>query len=225
MNQGLYIAFEGIEGCGKSTQCELLVARLGREFPEKEIVLTREPGGTPISERIRNILLSPKESNSQMEPLTEVCLFAAARAQSLREIVKPALDRGAIVLADRSIFSSLAYQSYGREIDESLVREINLPALEKTLPDLVVFPDVLVEVGFGRIRDREKDRMEKEEWEFHKRVREGYLSLAKDDRHRFLIVDGSLPVEEQAEIIWERVAPLIRDLEPIRELQIRGERE
>ena len=118
MNKGLYIAFEGIEGCGKSTQCELLVARLKREFPAKEIVLTREPGGTPISEEIRNILLSPEESNSQMEPLTEVYLFAAARAQSLREIVKPALDRGAIVLADRSIYSSLAYQSYGREIDE-----------------------------------------------------------------------------------------------------------
>ncbi|HUS60452.1 MAG TPA: dTMP kinase [Nevskiaceae bacterium] len=223
--KSLYIAFEGIEGCGKSTQCELLVARLRREFPKKEIVLTREPGGTEISEAIRNILLNPEISKNKMESLTEVYLFAAARTETLRKIVKPGLERGAIVVSDRCLYANLAYQGFGRELGVVRVWEINLPALEKTLPDLVVFPDVSVEVGFGRIRDREKDRMEKEEWEFHKRVREGYLFLAEDDRHRFLVVDGSLSVDEQAEIIWERVAPLIRDLEPIRELQIRGERE
>ncbi|PJE69370.1 dTMP kinase [Candidatus Shapirobacteria bacterium CG10_big_fil_rev_8_21_14_0_10_38_14] len=225
MNKGFYIAFEGIEGCGKSTQSELLVAKLRQEFSEQEIVLTREPGGTEISEAIRNVLLNPKISSHQMEPLVEVYLFAAARAQSLREVIKPALERGAVVIADRSIYSSLAYQAFGRELGVDRIWEINLPAIGRTLPDLVILPDIFVETGFARISNQEKDRMEQEKLEFHQKVREGYLFLAQQDENRFLVIDGSLPIETQAELIWERVRTLIPNDEVRRELQIRKERE
>ena len=225
MYKGFYIAFEGIEGCGKSTQSELLVAKLRQEFSEQEIVLTREPGGTEISEAIRNVLLNPKISSHQMEPLAEVYLFAAARAQSLREVVKPALERGAVVIADRSIYSSLAYQAFGRELGVDRIWEINLPAIGRTLPDLVILPDIFVETGFARISNQEKDRMEQEKLEFHQKVREGYLFLAQQDENRFLVIDGSLPIETQAELIWERVRTLIPNDEVRRELQIRKERE
>jgi len=208
--RGFYIVFEGIEGCGKSTQSELLQKRLKKEFPEKEIVLTREPGGVKISEAIRDILLHFEINEGEMRSLTEIYLFASARAQSLREIVRPALVRGAIVISDRSIYSSLAYQGFGRKLGLKKVWEINKKALGGLLPDRVILPDILPEIGLARIEGKNKDRLDSEKIEFYKRTRDGYLFLAKKEGKRFIIVDGTLAVKSQAEIIWKGLSVMLR---------------
>jgi dTMP kinase len=209
---GLFIAFEGVEGSGKSTQVGSLVATLQEEG--LDVVVTREPGGPPVAERIRDLLLDPNAEG--MDPRTEALLYAAARAEHVRRVVAPGLEAGKVVVCDRFIDSSLAYQGFARELGDSDVLEINRWAVAGVIPDVVVLLDLDADEGLRRVRDRAlqrsrsrpddtrplrlteawreqgaSDRLEAENPEFHRRVAAGYRELARRDRGRFVIVDAS----------------------------------
>jgi len=209
---GTYIAFEGPEGCGKSTQLYWLARNLQEKFPGREIVRTFEPGGTPTSDRIRNEVLGKREGEKEMEPTTEALLFAASRSESLAKIVKPALERGAIVISDRSIFSSLAYQGFGRKMGWEHVWGLNKPVVGLLVPDLIIFPKVPPEVGLRRIFEKRQgkfDRLDGQDIDFHRLVSFGFDYLAMKFPELFLVVDGELSIEQQAEIISEGVYRLL----------------
>ncbi|HET6419583.1 MAG TPA: dTMP kinase [Geobacteraceae bacterium] len=199
-----FITFEGIEGCGKTTQMKLLSRHLAEKgFPA---VMTREPGGCPISLKIRDILLDA--ANSRMVPLAELLLYAAARAQHVAEVIKPALDAGKIVLCDRFTDATVAYQGYGRQLDQSLIGELNRLAAGNVRPGLTVLIDCEVETGLKRANDRieastgaREERFELESVQFHRRVREGYLRLAAAEPDRFIVIDGDRSVGEVEESI------------------------
>ncbi|MBR2645998.1 MAG: dTMP kinase [Clostridia bacterium] len=190
---GKFITFEGCDGCGKSTQL-----RLFSEYLEKTgtpYIFTREPGGGKISEAIREILLSGK--NTEMTDECEALLYAAARAQHLRDRVQPALASGKLVVCDRYVDSSLAYQAYARGLGEDFVRKINAYALEKYRPDVTVFIDLTPEEAFLRKHGAdENDRLEQAGMQFHKRVYEGYKKIAEQEPDRVVCVDGRQSVEE-----------------------------
>lgn len=186
-----FITFEGIEGSGKTTQIRLLSERMSELG--HPVVVTREPGGCPIADRIRGILLDP--DNRGMVPRAELLLYAAARAQHVSEIIRPALQAGKIVLCDRFTDATLAYQGFGRRLDEDLIRQLNRLASEELRPDLTLLLDLPVEEGLGRALQREKiardnteGRFEREAMEFHRHVRQGYLQLAEQEPDRFRIV-------------------------------------
>ena len=195
MNKGFFITFEGGDGSGKSTQIEFLRGSL--EAMELEVMVTREPGGNRISEEIRKILLDPE--NDEMSPKTEMLLYAAARAQLIDECIRPALDEGKVVICDRFLDSSIAYQGYGRGLGES-VETVNGPATEDCMPDLTFFLDIDPESAGGRIRDRgeKKDRIEQEGNDFRARVAQGYSALAEKYPYRIVRIDASAGVEEIA---------------------------
>jgi len=200
--EGVFISFEGGEGSGKSEQ----IVRLREKLEEKgkKIVLTREPGGTKISEQIREVLLSKK--NLDMAYTTEVLLFQSARAQVYRELIIPALEMGKWVLADRTSDSSLVYQGKVRGFGEEKIRELNDLSTKETYPDLTFLLDVPVEVGLGRRNGTSKnDRLDLEGLEFHKKVRQAYLDLAEKESERFEVVDASASIEEIAEEVWKIV--------------------
>jgi dTMP kinase len=189
---GFFITFEGIEGCGKTTQIRHLTARLeGKRLP---FLLTREPGGTAIGDRIRQILLSSE--NSRMEPVTEFFLYVAARAQHVAQIVLPALRDGKTVLCDRFADATLAYQGNGRGLNLAWLEEIHERFLKGLKPDLTFLLDLPVEEGLRRAWKRmenqavKEDRFEKEALAFHRRVREGYLLLARKEPKRIVVLDG-----------------------------------
>ncbi|HJW35478.1 MAG TPA: dTMP kinase, partial [Actinomycetes bacterium] len=169
---GRLIAFEGVEGSGKSTQLELL--RQALEARVDEVVVTREPGGTPAGERVRALLLDPEV---ELGPRAEALLFAAARAELVAEVIRPALERGAVVLCDRYLDSSLAYQGDARGLGRGPVEEVNRFATGGLLPDLVVLLDLDPASGLRR-RAREPDRIEAQDLDFHRRVRDAFLDLA-----------------------------------------------
>ena len=191
--KGKFITFEGCDGCGKSTQLQFW-----REyFTEKNIphVFTREPGGGAISEAIREILLSGK--NKDMSDECEALLFAAARVQHLKEVVKPALDAGKIVVCDRYVDSSFAYQAYARELGEDFIEKINSFALENYLPDCTVFIDLTPEAAFRRKHGAdENDRMEQAGMRFHQKVYQGYQAMLKKYPERIVAVNGEQTPEE-----------------------------
>ena len=190
MDQGLFITFEGGDGSGKSTQIKLLNDYLISKG--YDVVLTREPGGTPISEKIREIILD--KNNTEMDPVTEAFLYASSRAQHVAEKIKPALDAGKIVICDRFVDSSLAYQGYGRNLGD-MVWEINKYAVNGTMPDITFLFKVDPEVGMKRATARsEKDRLEQEKIEFHKRLYEGYLQIEKDF-DRIVGIDAERDIE------------------------------
>jgi dTMP kinase len=196
--KGKFISFEGIEGTGKSTQAKLLQqGLLGLGY---EVILTEEPGGTLISLRIREILLSVDHTN--MKPLTELLLYNAARAQHIEEVILPALNRGAVVITDRFTDSTFAYQGYGRGIDLDLLESIDKIATNGLRPDITVLLDLDVETGLKRNRRINKtDRLELEDVEFHERVRKGYHELAAKEPERIKVLDASVGIEELKIII------------------------
>jgi dTMP kinase len=189
---GRLIAFEGVEGAGKSTQLELLRRQL--EGRGREVVVTREPGGTPVGERVRALLLDPEV---EIYPRTEALLFAAARAELVERVIRPALERGAVVLCDRYLDSSLAYQGGARGLGRGPVEEVNRLATGGLLPDLVVLLDLDPADGLRR-RQGDRDRIEAQDLDFHRRVREAFRALAAADPNRFAVVDGAAPVREVA---------------------------
>lgn len=203
---GRLISFEGSEGAGKSTQ----IARLAAEFQQagREVLTTREPGGTEIGEQIRNLLVHNSKGD-EMCAETELLLFAAARAQLVREVIAPALLRGAIVLSDRFLDSSTVYQGIGRNLAADPVSQINRFAVGNVMPDLTVVLDVPEEVSLARLKRRASglpDRMERQNVEFYRKVREGYLVLARGLPERFVLLDGTLPEDVIARRIRAELA-------------------
>jgi dTMP kinase len=202
---GLYITFEGGDGAGKTTQAELLCSWLAERG--LEVVRTRDPGGTPLGQQVRELLLH----GGHVDQRAEALLYAADRAQNLAEVVRPALARGAAVVQDRYIDSSLAYQGAGRPLPAAEIRLLNEWATEGLWPQLTVLLDVSPELAAERreVTGRQADRLESEEVEFHRRVREGFLALAAAEPDRFLVLDAALPVEELHALVLARVAPLL----------------
>ena len=187
MKRGKFITFEGCDGCGKSTQLKKLSDYLTEN--KIEHIFTREPGGGNISEAIREILLNGK--NTEMSDECEALLYAAARAQHISEKIEPALAAGKLVVCDRYVDSSFAYQAYARGLGEEFVSKINAFAIEKYRPDLTVFIDLTPEEAFKRKQGAdENDRLEQAGIAFHKRVYEGYKAIAEKDPHRVYVMDG-----------------------------------
>jgi dTMP kinase len=202
---GRLISFEGSEGSGKSTQ----ISRLAAHFQKtaREVVSTREPGGTEIGEQIRNIIVHNSKGD-EMCAETELLLFTAARAQLVREVIAPALLRGAIVLSDRFLDSSTVYQGIARNLAADPVAQINRFAVGNVLPDLTIVIDVPEDVSLARVKRRASDlpdRMERENIGFYKKVREGYLVLAKGMPERFIVVDGTKTEDVIEKKIWSEV--------------------
>ena len=199
----MFITFEGLDFSGKSTQAEILVEKLKKNHPV--VYFLREPGGTGISERIRDILLDKK--NLAMSDAAELLLFSAARAQLVREVIVPALQRGEIVVCDRYYDSTTAYQGYGRGIDLTAVRNINRLATGGHDPDITFFVDIPVDEIERRKRKAGMafDRMESSGREFYERVRRGYREIARQESHRFITINGMASVEEIAQDIWQVV--------------------
>ncbi len=190
--KGLFITFEGVEGCGKSTQVERQRARL--ESLGHTVMATREPGGTPIAEAIRRILLDP--ANEAMSATTELLLYEAARAQHVDEKIKPALSADHIVLCDRFMDSTTAYQVAGRGLERQAVELLHAIATSGLKPDLTIVVDVPAEVGLERVAQTKKhDRIELESIEFHARVRDAFLKIARIDSKRVHVVDGTQPID------------------------------
>jgi dTMP kinase len=199
----VFITFEGIEGCGKTTQLRLLQARLEAEGYAVEV--TREPGGTPIAEAIRTILLDP--ANTAMHARAELLLYEAARAQHVEERIRPALESGRIVLCDRFLDSTTAYQGAGRSLPPQQVAWLHQFAIRGFMPGLTLLLDLPVETGMQRIADRgARDRLEAEDAAFHERVRRAFLALAAESPERFVQIDAAAPVESVAEEVWQAVA-------------------
>ncbi len=189
---GRYIALEGAEGCGKSTHAALLAADI-------DAVLTRETGGTDIGRAIRSILHDP--ANTELTDKAEVLLIAADRAQHLEQIVRPALLAGRHVVSDRSVYSSLAYQGYGRGVSVDVVRRTSDWALGGTWPELVLLIDVPVDVLVERMAERDLDRFERADDAFHARVRAGFAEMAANDPSRWLVIDGTATQDATARTI------------------------
>ncbi len=203
---GLFITLEGGDGSGKSTQAELLTHWLEREG--KTVLRSREPGGTDVGTEIREIVLHHR---GEIAPRAEALLYAADRAQHIATKVRPALARGEIVIQDRYLDSSVAYQGAGRVLGAGEVRDLSLWAAEGLLPDLTILLDLDETVARRRLDADNKrfDRLEAEKNEFHSRVREAFLELALAEPDRFLVLDASFPVETLAESIRARVAALL----------------
>lgn len=202
---GRLISFEGAEGSGKSTQISLLAAHLQKNH--KEVVTVREPGGTEIGEQIRNIIVHNSKGD-EMCAETELLLFAAARAQLVRETIAPALVAGKFVLSDRFLDSSTVYQGIARNLADEPVAQINRFAVGNVMPDVTVVIDVPTEVSIARLKQRVTDlpdRMERENIDFYNKVREGYLILAKNMTDRVILVDGTKSAAQVAKTIWEHV--------------------
>lgn len=192
MTSGRYIAFEGAEGCGKSTHA----ARLATEL---DAVLTRETGGTDIGRRIRDILHDTEVTD--LSHRAEALLTAADRAQHLEQVVEPALAAGRHVVSDRSVYSTLAYQGYGRELPLDEVRHINEWAIAGRWPELVLFLDAPEELLEQRLRDRQLDRFEQETRDFHRRVSTGFREMAAAEPDRWVVIDATLEVEAVAALV------------------------
>ena len=202
---GRLVSFEGPEGSGKSTQISRLAAHFQKTH--REVITTREPGGTEIGEQIRNIIVHNSRGD-EMCAETELLLFTAARAQLVREVIAPALLRGAIVLSDRFLDSTTVYQGIARNLAADPVSQINRFAVGNVMPDLTVVLDVPEEVSLARLKQRATDlpdRMERENVDFYKKVREGYLLLARGIPERFIVVDGTKPEDAIEKKIWSEV--------------------
>ena len=206
MNRGIFITMEGPDGSGKSTQIELLKQYL--EGAGYDVLITREPGGNRISEAIREIILNSEYT--EMSPVTEMMLYASARAQLIAEVIGPAIESGKAVISDRFVDSSLVYQGMARGLGVETVYEINKVAIGEYMPQLTIMLDLPAEVGISRKKDqKELDRMELESLEFHKKVAAGYREMAKRFPERIKSIDATLPIEEIYGIIKGSVEGLL----------------
>lgn len=212
MKRGLFITMEGPEGSGKTTHAHRLIARL--EARGLQVMYTREPGGTPTGETIRDILQYDK-AGEPICPETEMLLFSASRAQLVRHVILPALEQGSWVVCDRFFDSTTAYQGYGRGFPMEHVLAINAFAVGPAIPDRTLLLDVPVERGFERLQaryadsDAQRDRIEMEALSFHRRVREGYLELARRETGRFRMIDADREPDAVEESVWKHVRELI----------------
>ncbi len=202
---GIFIAFEGGDGAGKSTQARLLAERL--RAAGHEVVLTFEPGDTPIGKDIRRMLLDV--TGVRVSARTEALLYAADRAEHVSTVIRPALERGAIVISDRYVDSSIAYQGAGRRLGTTDIAALSAFATAGLTPDLIVVVDVPREVRQARMLGA-GDRLEREDDEFHERVRQAFHERAAADPERYLVVDGTRPEQELAALIAERVERTVR---------------
>jgi dTMP kinase len=201
----LFITFEGGEGCGKSTQSRILYQRLKKL--KKKALLIHEPGVTALGKKVTSLLKWSKDI--KISPIAELLLFNVSRNQLITEVIKPNLVKGIVVICDRYADSTTAYQGYGRELDLNSVKVANALGTQGLIPDLTILMDIPVEVGFSRNQGKKPDRFEKENLSFHKRVREGYLKLAKAEPKRWLVIDATKNKEEITGIIWQRVSKII----------------
>ncbi|WP_418791294.1 dTMP kinase [Phosphitispora sp. TUW77] len=209
--KGIFITFEGPDGAGKTTQIKMLGQAL--EKMDKIVIYTREPGGTSISEEIRSLLLNP--CNKEMVDRTEALLYAAARAQHVEEIIRPAIRKGYIVLCDRFTDSTIAYQGFGRGIDIDFLRELNEMAVAGVFPDLTLIFDLAPDVGIGRINEKRvgqagegKDRIEQENMDFHAKVRCGFREVALSEPQRCKVIDAG----RDKETIHSEVIQLVKEV-------------
>ena len=204
MSRGIFISIEGPDGSGKSTQIE----NIKEFFHDKnmDIIFTREPGGTPIGERIRGIILDRK--CSEMDPMTEAMLYAAARAQHVAQVIRPALEKGKIVICDRFVDSSIAYQGYGRKLGEA-VASINHFAIKECMPDMTILLKLDPSVGKHRISEDQQDRLEAEREAFHQEVYKGYLELEKNFPERIIGIDADRGIDEIKIDIYEQLEKIL----------------
>lgn len=191
----MFVTFEGIDGSGKSTQAELLRARL--EADGFDVVVTREPGGTELGERIRDLVLH----GGHVSPWAEALLYAASRAQHVDEVIRPALERGTWVVCDRYVDSSVAYQGVGRELGLDRVLDLNLAAVGGLMPDRTFLLELDVAASSGRLQG-DHDRLEREPGDFHTRVADGYRELAARFRERIVVLDAASPPDTLAEEVY-----------------------
>jgi dTMP kinase len=189
IERGTFITLEGPEGAGKTTQVKLLSKQL--EILGVPHVITRDPGGTPLGKQIRRILLNPE---NPVQPVTELLLYQADRAQHIAEVIRPSLEAGKLVICDRFIDSTMAYQGYGRGIDFALIRQLNQIATGGLTPDLTILFDIESSDGLARLHPGGHDRLEREALAFHLKVRQGYLELAKAEPERWKILDATKPL-------------------------------
>jgi dTMP kinase len=203
---GLFITFEGGDGTGKSTQVRLLTEWLAEQG--RAVVSTREPGGTEVGTALRDIVLHHR---GEVDPRAEALLYAADRAQHIGTLVRPALERGDVVVQDRYIDSSVAYQGAGRVLDAAEIKRISLWATGDLVPDLTVLLDLPGDVARARLAKEQKtfDRLENEHDDFHERVRAGFLQLAADEPDRFLVVDATQEIAQIAHVVRDRVGALL----------------
>jgi dTMP kinase len=207
----LFVTFEGPDGSGKTTQIKLLAGHL--QALGHDVLVTREPGGTSIGDQIRVVLHDVK--NVEMACETEFLLYSASRAQLVRQVVKPHLMRGGVVLCDRFADSSIAYQGYGRELDLAAVRLITQFATGGLVPDLTVYLDLPVEVGIERkqvahaAQAGEWNRLDQQSMDFHRRVRRGYLHMAQADPGRWLVIDAAQSIDDTQAVIRKRLETLL----------------
>jgi dTMP kinase len=202
----LFVTFEGGEGCGKSLQSRNLYHRLVKA--SRPAILIREPGGTLLGQKVRYRL--KQACDISISPLTELFLFNASRSQLVQDIIQPALKDEKVVICDRFSDSTIAYQSYGRGLDLSVVKQVNQLAVQGLKPDLTILLDVPPEIGLSRKKAGSNDRFEKENVVFHQKVRKGFLTLAAEEPQRWLVIDSLLSPDHIGELIWQKVALLLK---------------
>ncbi len=206
MNRGLFITFEGLDGSGKTTQIEAFIQRL--DDTGMVYQLFREPGGTVIGEKIRQILLD--KEHTAMLPITELLLYSASRYQLTMNSIIPALEKSQVVICDRFYDSTTAYQGYGRGIDLNLIKQLNRAATASLIPDLTFILDIDLDVRQRRLGKKVLDRLEQETIEFHKRVRDGFMQMAHAEPERIILIDGNRSTDDIASEIWSHFKLLIK---------------
>jgi len=206
----MFITFEGIDCCGKSTQAKMLVERI--QESGRTVLMLREPGNTRLSEHIREILLN--KEYTEMNPRTELLLFAASRAQLVDQVILPALESDQVVVCDRFFDSTVAYQGYGRQLPLEDIIHINRIATQDLVPDMTFFIDISPEQALERCNERlgdERDRMEESGIRFYERVIDGYMRLAQEERGRYYVIDGNQPIDDIHHTIWRLVLEKLAD--------------